>query len=247
MKKITVIVVLILCAANSFAQVDKHSRRDKNSAKFSLGVKAGIDYFSVKPVASYGSANMTFKDHVLQASWVAPDVFFEYSINPYFGIGIDAGWFQYNRVVNNLNERNGVYKGNTIDALLYASFNLSNIIKPYRSNLYPPFSIYANIGVGGGRYYNRVPALVGNGIEQQAGFTPLAMLSIDIAYNISDVCELFIEGQYRSYFNGNLGIQKTSSADFKYTDAIVGLIGFRCKIGRKNVTILNNGNIYSMK
>ncbi|MDR1543402.1 MAG: hypothetical protein LBS50_03125 [Prevotellaceae bacterium] len=212
-------VIYLFSGVNVFAQERDLSMMDKNSARWSLGVKGGIDYFFVQP---YAERDTKFKTAVLQASWMAPVIFAEITHNDIFSYGLESGYFAYNR-----GNKSAVCLGGTIDAALYASFNLSNIADRYRYNLRKRISWYGQIGLGAG-YYHYKNLYSENGVSynrEADGFAPLAFLGATCAINLSDNWELFFEGQYRAYFQKNMGGQSVKA----FTNAFAAFGGVRVK------------------
>ncbi|MDR0829323.1 MAG: OmpA family protein [Prevotellaceae bacterium] len=241
MKKLITLSCVALFAISVSAQELAY---DKSYAKWSFGVKAGIDYYRVDPYATDGFKTPLFgakyDAYALQASWAVPALFFEYTINPYFGIGFEAGWLHYNRgVKGRINPITGVqyadgrYLGSTIDGLVVGSINILNVVAPYRQGGWRKVSLYGNLGVGAGGYYYKHPdqeKLTWHG-------TALGMASLSLAFNVSKSWELFLEGQYRSYTKEDMGGGVDGGR--KSTDAIVGFFGVRYKL---NATKATNGH-----
>jgi len=217
---ICIIIITIFFGLNLFAQDSRDlSMLDKNAAKWSLGVKGGIDYFFVKP---HAESETNFKAAVIQASWVAPVLFGEYTYNDIFSFGLESGYFAYNRG-NTL----GSYAGGTFDAALYASFNLSNLNK-YRHGFTKRVSWYGQVGLGAGYYYYK-NNYSENGVrvkQEGNGFTPLSFAGITCAVNLTDSWELFAEGQYRAYIERNMGGESVKL----FTSAFAAFLGVRFKI-----------------
>ena len=235
MKKIVTILLFLTVLAVGVSSAQERAK-DKNLAKWSLGIKGGIDYFRVEPYAT-APDNWWWKgrwgDYALQASWAAPFVFVEYTANHWFGVGLELGWLHYNRSLNAksyIPGSNGVYApagmywGNTADAVLYGSVNLTNLIAPYRKGGWSKISFYINGGVGGGLYHYKTP----KDDKFQNSLSFLGLVSATTAFNINKVWELFIEGQYRSYTKENMG---GFVAHGHSIDAITFLVGIRWKLG----------------
>lgn len=237
MKKI-VTTLFFLAILTTFSAYAQERASDKNLAKWSFGFKGGINYFRVEP---YAIAKDNFwapfwKSYALQASWTVPMVFVEYTANHWFGVGLELGWLHYNRSLAVSNPVKGsrdiiapagMYWGNTADAVLYGSINLTNLIAPYRKGGWRAISLYANGGLGGAWYRYKTP-VTDDKFSNHAAF--LGMASLTTAFNVSKVWELFIEGQYRSYTKEDLG---GFSAPGHSVDAIQFLVGVRWKLGAK--------------
>jgi len=235
MKKIVTTLLFLAVLAVGVPSAQERAK-DKNLAKWSLGIKGGIDYYRVEPYATAPDNwwwKGSWKDYALQASWAVPFVFVEYTANHWFGVGLELGWLHYNR---SLKERAfvrgtqntfapaGMYWGNTADAVLYGSINLSNLVAPYRKGGWSKISFYINGGVGGGWYHYKTP----EDAKYQSHLTFLGMVSATTAFNVSKVWELFVEGQYRSYTKEDMG---GFIAPGRSVDAITLLVGIRWKLG----------------
>jgi outer membrane protein OmpA-like peptidoglycan-associated protein/opacity protein-like surface antigen len=222
MKKITItlLCVMVLCGGISAQQF----AYDKSYAKWSIALKAGIDYYRVDPYATE-EATRHGGVYSLQASWAVPAFNVEYTINPYFGIGFEAGWMHYNRGVRNDPNgfASGVYYGNTIDGIIYGSVNITNVVAPYRKGNWRKLSLYGNLGIGAGCYDYKRPQ------DEKRSFhgSPVGMGSLTLAYNLNKGWELFLEGQYRAYTKEDMGGETLQGN--KSTDAIVAFFGVRYK------------------
>jgi len=241
MKKIvtTLLFLAVLAVGVSSAQ---ELAKDKSLANWSFGVKGGIDYFRVEPYAS-ASDNYWWKGklshYALQASWAAPFVFVDYTVNHWFGVGLELGWLHYNRSLSapqaisgnpNIIAPEGTYLGNTADAVLYGSINITNLVAPYRKGGWRVISLYANGGFGGAWYRYKTPTTNG---EFSNHLSFLGMVSLTTAFNVSKVWELFMEGQYRVYTREDLG---GFPAPGRSVDALTFLVGVRWKLGGKKAS-----------
>ena len=209
MKKITVLALCAVFFANAYSQ--ENSSVKSNFAHWSLGIKGGFDYYRVTP---YGD------NFISQTSWAAPNLFVQYDINPYFGLGLDAGMFNYDR-----SRLNATLLGKTIDVAFYGSVNLLNVFSIYS----PVVGLYGNAGFGAGFWNNEIPSIE-DGTTKGKGISPMGFGSLALTFNIAPAWELFLEGQYRSYTNQWMGGEghpyPQSSAD-----AVTALLGVRFKIG----------------
>ncbi|MDR0812030.1 MAG: OmpA family protein [Paludibacter sp.] len=233
MKKIFLPIVILLVASNVFAQ-------ESEIARWSFGIKGGIDYYRVSPYASAPDDYWFpfWKDYASQASFAAPILFVERTVNPYFGYGLEVGYFAYNRTTKNNGKYAGV-EGGTLDAAIYGSVNVLNLINSKRLENWQRFNIYANFGLGGGWYHYDIETKA-NGREKYNSGSPFGYLGLTAAYSISRPFELFLEGQYRSYTKDNMGGANVSSYS---TDALALLVGLRYKIGTANKTHTRNVSV----
>ena len=218
-KNIYLIILAVFFGLNLSAQ-QKSTLFDKNFARGSLGVKGGIDYFFVKPQAE---KETKFKTAMLQASWVAPVLFGEYTYNKIFAFGLESGYFVYNR-----GGSNGTYTGGTIDAAFYTSFNFSNMANKNIFGASNRVSWYGNVGLGCSYYHykNKYKENIIGLKSEDRGFAPMAFAGITCAINLSNNWELFAEGQYRAYINKNMGGENVKG----FTSALVAFLGVRYKI-----------------
>ena len=234
MKKLVTTLFLLTILAVGFSTAQERVS-DKDLAKWSIALKGGIDYYRVQPYAT-AADNFWWKgrwaNYALQASWVAPMVNIEYTATRWFGVGLELGWLQYNRslkedrFVNGKLAQQGMYWGNTADAVLYGSVNLTNSVAPHRKGGWKAISLYVNGGVGGAWYHYKTPDTGG---KYKSDLAFLGMVSVTTAFNVSKAFELFMEGQYRSYTKDNMsGFSFTEDAS---TNAITFLVGLRWKIG----------------
>lgn len=134
-KKFLALAAAATLAGSAFAQ--EEATADTASAKgichWSAGLKGGVNYLRHAPIAEpdrtlKGTINGQF------------GVFGEASFNPRWGLGL-----QYMYAMNN----QGTYDAVNHDIILNASFNLSNIIAPYRSMGLQKLNFYVNPGVVG--------------------------------------------------------------------------------------------------
>jgi OOP family OmpA-OmpF porin len=213
MKRFFISIFLVLVALSIFAQTTSPGR-----AKWSLGVKGGVDIFRVSPREPI----MYDFDHFVNSlHLVAPSVFIEVSPNQNYGFGIDAGYFTYDREV-----AGDKYFGNTIDATLFGSLNLSNIAAPCRTGFWKNVNLYANLGLGTAFYTFKRP--VDN--DYQDRFTAiLGTAGLNAEFSLCKSLSLLVEGQYRYYTRSFLGGYVSSNQ--AGNDAIALNIGLRWKIG----------------
>ncbi|MDR2840943.1 MAG: OmpA family protein [Paludibacter sp.] len=209
MKKITVLVISALVLLSVNAQ--QTTSIESNLAHWSLGIKGGIDYYRVTPSSTI--------------SWAVPDLFVQYDINPYFGLGLDAGMFNFDRTVDGRD-----FLGKTIDIALYGSVNLLNVFSVNS----PRLGLYGNFGVGAGIWNNEIPEIP-NTTKKNKGVSPMGLAGLSLTYNIAPAFELFLEGQYRSYTQQWMG-GEGQEYGWTSSDAIAALIGFRIKLGAKSAS-----------
>ena len=209
MKKILFSIVLLVSATvYTSAQVSgSQNSKPTDLSHWSIGIGGGVDYYRVAPSG---------EGHKNNASWAAPRISIEYSINPLFGIGIDGSYLAYNR---------STAAGNTIDFTAYGSANLFNLLLPERTGFWGKVNVYGNLGAGFGLYHYK---LATKNVSNDRDFSPLATLGLSAEYNLSKSWALGFEGQYRSYTKENLGGLSTAQLS---NDALVGTVSFRYKFG----------------
>lgn len=134
-KKFLALAAAAALAGNAFAQ--EQATADTATAKgichWSLGLKGGVNYLRWAPIAEpdrtlSGTINGQF------------GIFTEATFNPRWGLGL-----QYMYAMNNQE----TYDAVNHDIILHSSFNLSNIVAPYRSMGLQKLNVYFNPGVVG--------------------------------------------------------------------------------------------------
>lgn len=196
MKK-SLMVLAFLATFITVAMADTNESKTANAADlshWSLGVKGGTNYYDIFD-------NPMMRDD--QWHLIAGAVL-EYTLTPKFGIGAEYEYNPYCSAIlhNGTDLITPHAEAFTQDASLYASFNLSNIIKPVREGIWKNTNVYANLG-GGAGFYNfdtdGKANLLGSGI------TPLAYAGLNAEYNLSKSLAVGLEGQYRYYFSDEMG------------------------------------------
>jgi len=232
MKRILLIVFFVICvlAPNLKAQ--------DTLSHWSIGAKAGLDYFRVTPVSS----NTGFRNYIDDMGWTFPGIFLEYTINPLVGFGGSVDYLTFDR---------NTAKGNTLDFSLFSSINLANLLTPRRTGFWRKVDVYGNWGGGLGFYSNRI---VSTGVKHSL-MSPLVTSALSLEYKLSNAWALRAEGQYRYYFREDLGGVNSSvalggSGAMPYgNDALAATIGLRYKFGaksKKHVRNLNVGEYYNL-
>jgi OOP family OmpA-OmpF porin len=196
MKK-SFMVFAFLATFLTVAMADTNELKSTNAADlshWSLGVKGGTNYYDIFD-------NPMMRDD--QWHLIAGAVL-EYTLTPKFGIGAEYEYNPYCAAIlhNGTDLITPHAEAVTHDASLFASFNLSNIIKPVREGIWKNTNVYANLG-GGAGFYNFDTGgktnLLGSGIS------PLAYAGLNAEYNISKALAVGLEGQYRYYFDKAMG------------------------------------------
>lgn len=216
MKKIFLSVMLtVLTVAYAPAQ-DAASQTPNNAtiSHWSVGLKAGLDYYRVTPFSTFGTTN--WSKYINNAGWTLPGLFVEYTINPLIGFGGDLSYLTYNRNTGS---------GHTLDFTLFGSSNLSNLLVPVRTGFWSKVNVYGNLGGGLGFYSYKVYSTGAN----QTLKSPLITTGLNAEYNLSNSWAIGAEAQYRYYFRENLGGIWSSNASGN--DAYVGTVSLRYKFG----------------
>lgn len=208
MKKIILCIALATVSMGMFAQ----QRTNEDLRRWSLGLKGGMDFYRVSPE---GDNNL---------SWTAPSLFVEYSITPLFGMGIDAGYFNFDRKVGRL----GTFNGNTIDATLYGSLNFSNLVSPMRTGFWSKVNLYVNTGFGVGFYNYDLQYNIRETDVKGDGVSGVATIGFNLAFDLGRAWELGLESQYRYYTSNNIGGYANNDLG---SDALVLSLGVRYKFG----------------
>lgn len=210
MKRLSMLLLLIVCIGYVFAQ------NHRLSSNWSIEARAGLNYYRVavdEPTLGVSS----FEIHKNNGGYQIPVVRIRYSLNEITDIGVDYGYYTFNRfrVV-----------GNTQDITLFSSVNLSEAFNSYRPRNKKNWNMFGSFGVGAGQYYyNRFHTK-----NTGSGFSPLLTAALNLELNLSRSWAISGELQYRFYFTKNIsGI----TADW-YNDALVASFGIRYKF--KNST-----------
>ncbi|MDR1678301.1 MAG: OmpA family protein [Prevotellaceae bacterium] len=225
MKKfITMLAVGVACIGNMAAQ-------SADYAHWSVAVKGGIDYYRVKPDAGQSDWSKGEK-YLNNAGWAAPIVRIDYTVNPYYGFGIEGGWFTYNR--------KGL-EASTIDIVFNNEVNLSNLLAPTRKGFWKKGTFYGNAGIGAA-FFSKEPwgELGGGAKKEENQFSPVAVASLAYNYNFSSSFALVLEGQYRSYVVDALG---TGEQGLWNNDGVSANIGFRFKFHGKGKAHVRDASV----
>ncbi|MBO4735051.1 MAG: OmpA family protein [Paludibacteraceae bacterium] len=176
-KKFLALAAAATLAGNAFAQ--EQATSDTATAKgichWSLGLKGGVNYLRWAPVAEpdrtlSGTINGQF------------GIFTEATFNPRWGLGL-----QYMYAMNNQE----TYDAVNHDIILHSSFNLSNIVAPYRSMGLQKLNVYVNPGLVGtiGVWENAK-----HGVADDSKFVAGLYGAGQIEYNVSKYFAIGLEG-----------------------------------------------------
>lgn len=236
MKKCLLLVLIIACVSTySFAEELEVKKADNVEAAadfshWSLGAKAGVNYTDIYDTPMRRDDNW----HPVLGAVL------EYTFNPIFGLGLEYEFNGYSSAVlhNGTTIVSADAFGNTHDASLFASFNLSNILKPVREGFWKKTNIYANLGGGVGYYQYDLQSINFPGTDN--GLSPLAYVGLNAEHNISDSWAIGLEGQYRYYASKELG-GLYSQADINQLGNIT--LGLRYKFGAKSKKHVRNVSV----
>ena len=171
MKKLVLSALLVGLFLIPITNVSAQNEQ-KETSHWSLGIRGGGTYFRVAPNTGNYLENM---------SWGAGGVL-EYSINPLWGLGMSVDLLNYNR---------GDDLGKTIDAGVFGSVNLLNLLSPNRSG-WRRGGIYFNLG-GGVGFYNT------EGRIESDGSSIFSSTGLAVEVPLGNTFALFSEGNYRRY------------------------------------------------
>ncbi|MDR2085328.1 MAG: OmpA family protein [Bacteroidales bacterium] len=220
MKKISLFLTLVLvCGMTLSAQTaeDEVKAMRKNTSHWSIGIKGGVNYYRLSPLAT---ADTDFDSFINQGGY-GGSFFVEYAPTPFYGIGLEANYSNLNRTVEGAD-----YLGYNIDAILMSSVNLSNLFGPYRTVSARKVNFFLNAGLGASYYTFQTPA---DAEYVKGKFSPMAAAGIGVEFNLGKAWTLLCEGQYRYYVKNDLGGVVAS----KDVDALAVNLGLRWKIGGK--------------
>jgi outer membrane protein OmpA-like peptidoglycan-associated protein len=219
-KKILLFSAIGLLSIGSIAAQTDYSR-------WSLAIKGGVNYFRIDaPISTWEPGTSSSSYYLNQAGLTLPVLQVEYTATPYYGIGLEAGLYQFKRY--NLT-------GSTIDLVLNSSVNLSNFFSPLRRGFWRKGTFYGNFGMGLG-FFSNDP----KGISKETDFSPVVTTGVNFDYNFTPFLALILEGQYRIYTYDALGGTSPSTGN---DDAFLANIGLRFKFGAKSKTHTRNAEV----
>lgn len=211
--------VLLLTGALVAVSAQTSATKTDDVSKWSVNVKAGLDYYRVSPA---GTGFSVF-------GWTLPGVSFDYTVNPLFGFGGDISFLTYNRSVGD---------GRTLDFSIYESTNFSNLFSPTRTGFRKKVNVYGNLGGGLGFFgYDLLNGAQFNGIS------PLIYIGLNAEFTLSRKWALNVEGQYRYYVNEAIGGTSVTGLG---ADGLIGTVGLRYKFGgdKKHVRQMSMNDFY---
>lgn len=217
----------IVCAFFMLCVFGPHLKAQDSLSHWSVGLKAGLDYYRVTPVSTKtGAAN-----YIDDMGWTFPGLFLEYTINPLIGFVGSVDYLTFDR---------NTAKGNTVDLTVFGSVNLANLLAPKRTGCWSRLGVYGNWGGGLGYYSSKIAS---TGAEHSL-VSPLVTSALNLEYKLSNAWALGLEGQYRYYFREDLGgVKSMPSVDGSMVfgnDAFVATIGLRYKFGSKTKKHVRN-------
>lgn len=197
---------------------------------WSLGIKGGGSFFRVGG-NPYNSGTSFFQRGRLDFTSVAGGTL-EYTFTPMFGLGLEGTYngYAHGNDLNGDGVQDNFLKGGTTDALMYASFNLFNMLAPNRTGFWSFVNFYANAGGGLALYHYRVGDLYSSVGNRSAA---VGMGGLNLEFNVSKSLSFGFEGQYRYYNQKRMGYYENTHPK-GYADAAVATIGLRYKFGAKD-------------
>jgi hypothetical protein len=182
---------------------------------WSICLKGGGNYFNIPPDAIKESDRF-------KLSYGAD---LDYAFNPLVGIGLEYVYSDYSRPYTYMGVNYPTFNAGTHDAVLYASFNLCNVLFPRRSGIWKSMHVYTGLG-GGVSYYESHEnwRTVSSGSP-----TFLGKLNVSIECALSRVVSLNLNGDYRQYNTNRM----TSGIANRNCDGFVATMGFRFKFTQK--------------
>lgn len=236
MRKITFCLIIIflinlnLSAQKTFTKKDaeindtikKVIRESSPSANFSHwsgGVHLGGSYFRSGP-GIYSKYIYGGPIHPINIS----GLFVEYTANPLFGVGAEYSYISYGRDYDlfGTGVKTGTFLGETQDAIVFMSTNLSNLFNPQRPLYNRVFNTYFDFGVGLGFYNYKFEQAPNAAYE---GVSPMSKMGFRFEYSLSRKVSLNFEAQYRFYDRSDLGGNTYST----HCDALAVTLGLRRK------------------
>ena len=212
MKKIVLSTLLMFCAIFYAGAQTEETCTPASVSHWSIGIKAGTNYFRANPTTLERSDRM----HMILGGTL------EYDFNPLTGIGIELMNNPYGGDITSTR----TLDANTFDILPYASFNLTNLLLPWRSNSWRKWNVFSETGAGVGFYHYSM-----NNAPNTNAKTLLAKVGLNAEYNISKTLALGLEGQYRYYDRATMGGQYFQKG---YCEGLTASIGLRIKLGANN-------------
>ena len=262
MRKLIFTTLLSVFALGAFAQkaeVINQNHKNDGLARWSIGIKGGADYYRVTPFTDVDEVNgETRFDQILNSiSWNG-NLFVEYNPNPVFGLGLNLGFGNYDRNGQDRKGQNGKdfkYFGQTMDAILYNSINISNLVSPQRSGGWKKVSFYVGTGIGGGVYSYKQTASLGYSPADgkkfdkysEQKFSLILMANGGLDFSLAPWLSFMLEGEYRYYNMNDLGGEPKDGSIYASSgnNAFFANAGFRFKLGgQRNVRNMTYDEYY---
>lgn len=223
MKKVLLACLLFFLGGVFSANAAAQEKTDSETSHWSVGIKAGLNYYRVSPGVD-GSVTGYLNRLISAIGWTAPVFTAEYTFNPLFGLGVDGGYYTFNR---------GGAEGNTVDFTGYGSINMTNLLLRERAGFWTKVNFYTNFGIGLNRSFYKIAATnrSGNGLSLVVPTTFL------LEYNLTDKLAVGAEAQYRYYLNESIGGRPVQGIG---TDAFLASASLRYKFGSSSKTHVRN-------
>jgi len=227
-------MVSIVSAQDTILNDDEEYPAQKTSVSipvshWSLGIKTGISNYMIPPNA----INESDRYKMMVGG------FFDYTFNPFIGIGLEYDYNNYSRLYTDHNVIGNMY-GVTNDLLLNGSFNLSNSFAPYRSGFWHILNIYGDVGCGVAFFHC---ALNNNKLKYKESL--MGKLGLNAEFTLNKSFNLGLAGQYNQFNSRNMSV----ATAIRNCDAWIWTVGLRYKIGGKTLTHARDINLceYSPK
>lgn len=175
---------------------------------WSLAVKSGFNYMRTSP----DDAIVKDMFHFAYGGNV------DYLFSPFLGMGLDVTYNSYSRP-----STLGYLDAATLDAIVFGSINISNLLDPYRVGFFKRTNVYATLGPGINQFH-----FILNGAPEVRHTSFLAVCTLSPEYHLNKTIAFLLEGQYRYYDRTNMG---GPSARKGYSDALTVHLGIRFKLG----------------
>lgn len=233
MKNLTKTLLVALLVIVPFTSISAQHIDKKEISHWSFGLKGGTSWWNFTSPGVY-QGDWDF-------GWHGGFVL-EYTINPVFGFGLDAGYYNHDGLDATFDENTLKipFKNQAIDGLIFGSVNLSNLFSPARQGkFWKATNIYTNFGIGAGAYDYETAT----GTESDFKVAPLAAAGLNIEFNLGKKWALGVGGDYRWHFRDDLSGAKLG----RNTESVNAQLLLRYKFNagkKKHVRNLTTAEFY---
>ncbi len=206
---------VILSSLIAFAFVSGVFAQSTGLSKWSAGVKGGIS--TIRGI----QYSTDWYDRAYNPEF---GVFAEKTLNPLTGLGLEVMYVGAN---------NDTYDANLINATVYNSINLTNLLNRFRTS--SKFNVYYNTGLG-----------VAFGTVDGGDYEPAlaATFGLDFEYNITPFIAVGLEGQYRWNSTSFSALPYSGTKDF-YTANLNLRYKFNGVTNNRNMSVVEYERINS--